>query len=76
MKEKNYDLPSPQQIEDELNRVRYRQRYRTVLRSTIYTLITVAAVAVLVWQMFRPHDPKNLFVNVVAEREAAEEKTE
>ena len=36
----------------------------------------LAAVAVLIWQMFRPHDPKNLFVNVVAERETAEEKTE
>ena len=36
----------------------------------------LAAVAVLIWQMFRPHDPKNLFVNVVADRETAEEKTE
>ena len=54
MKEKNYDLPSPQQIEDELNRLRYRQRYRSVLRSTIYTLITVAAVAVLVATLLMP----------------------
>ena len=36
----------------------------------------LAAVAVLIWQMFRSHDPKNLFVNVVADRETAEEKTE
>ena len=36
----------------------------------------LAAEAVLIWQMFRPHDPKNLFVNVVADRETAEEKTE
>ena len=34
----------------------------------------LAAVAVLVWQMFRHHDPKDLFVHVVAAREAAEEE--
>ena len=33
----------------------------------------LAAVAVLLWQHFRPHDPAQLFVNQVA---AAEEKTE
>lgn len=54
MKEKIFDLPSSQQIEDELKRVRYRQRYRSVLRSTIYTLITVAAVAVLVAMRLMP----------------------
>lgn len=54
MKEKIFDLPSSQQIEDELKRVRYRQRYRGVLRSTIYTLITVAAVAVLVATLLMP----------------------
>ena len=40
--------PSKKQLEAELARVRYQQRYRTVLRSTICTLIVVAAVAVLV----------------------------
>ena len=54
MKEKKLDLPSSQQIEDELNRTRYRQHYRSVLRSTIYTLITVAAVAVLVATLLMP----------------------
>ena len=54
MKEKIFDLPSSRQIEDELKRVRYRQRYRGVLRSTIYTLITVAAVAVLVATLLMP----------------------
>ena len=39
--------PSEKQLEAELARVRYQQRYRTVLRSTICTLIVVAAVAVL-----------------------------
>ena len=33
----------------------------------------LVAVAVLIWQMFRPHDPKNLFVNVAAEKEKTEE---
>ena len=33
----------------------------------------VAAVAVLVWQLFRQHDPANLFVNRVAAAEAAAE---
>lgn len=32
----------------------------------------VAAVAVLIWQLCRPHDPKNLFVNQVAEKPAVE----
>lgn len=54
MKEKSFDLPSSQQIEDELNRMRYRRRYRGILRSTIYTLITVAAVAVLVATLLMP----------------------
>lgn len=54
MKEKIFDLPSTQQIEDELKRMRYRKRYRRVLRSTVYTLITVAAVAVLVATLLMP----------------------
>lgn len=47
-------LPSAQQLEEELNRVRYRKRYRRVLRSTVYTLITVAAIAVLVATLLLP----------------------
>lgn len=47
-------MPSPQQLENELNRTRYRARYRRVLRSTVYTLITVAAVAVLVATLLLP----------------------
>ena len=35
----------------------------------------LAAVSVLIWQHFKPHDPKNLWVNVMAAKEA-EEKTE
>ena len=40
--------PTIEQLEGELKRVKYKHRYRSVLRSTIFTLITVAAVAVLV----------------------------
>ena len=46
--------PTAEAVEEELNRVKYRQRYRTVLRSTVYTLITVAAVAILVATLWLP----------------------
>lgn len=42
------------QLEDELARMKYKSRYRWVLKSTIYTLVTVAAVAVLVATLFFP----------------------
>lgn len=48
------ELPSYEQLEAELNRIRYKRRYRSVLRSTLYTLITVAAVAVLVATLWLP----------------------
>jgi signal peptidase I len=54
MKKKEFTLPTNQQLEDELKRIKYRQRYRRVLNSTIYTLITVAAVAVLVATLLMP----------------------
>lgn len=46
--------PSVEQLEEELKRVKYKSRYRAVMRSTIYTLITVAAVAVLVATLLLP----------------------
>lgn len=54
MKNKPTQLPTALQIEEELNRVKYHQRYRSVLRSTIFTLITVAAAAVLVATLLMP----------------------
>lgn len=48
------ESPTAGQLEAELRRERYKQRYRAVLRSTIYTLITVAAVAVLVATLWMP----------------------
>ena len=46
--------PTVAQLEEELKRETYRRRYNRVLRSTVYTLITVAAVAVLVATLFLP----------------------
>lgn len=54
MKFDSTTLPTSQQIEEELSRTKYRKRYRSVLKSTIYTLITVAAAAVLVATLLMP----------------------
>ena len=51
---KSTGQPTTQQLENELGRVRYHRRYRTVLKSTIYTLITVAAISVLVATLWLP----------------------
>ena len=46
--------PSVEVLEAELRRENYRKRYRSVLRNTIYTLITVAAAAVLIATLLLP----------------------
>jgi len=46
--------PSIELLEEEIQRTNYKRRYRTVLKSTIFTLITVAAVAVLVATLWLP----------------------
>lgn len=51
---KPLEIPTIEQLEAELGRERYRHRYRSVLRSTIYALITVAAAAVLVATLWMP----------------------
>ena len=48
------EFPTADQLSAELNRVKYRQRYKRVLRSTIYTLIVAAAAAVLVATIWLP----------------------
>lgn len=53
-KKKIVSPPTTEQLEGELKRVRYKSRYRSVLRSTIYSLITVAAIAVLVATLWLP----------------------
>lgn len=47
-------IPEIEQLEAELKRERYRHRYAGVLRSTIYTLVVVAAIAVLVATLWTP----------------------
>ncbi|MGN1142931.1 MAG: signal peptidase I [Anaerovoracaceae bacterium] len=56
MKKEKKDLtvPSIDKLENELKRERYRIRYGATLRSTIYALITVAAIAVLVATLLLP----------------------
>lgn len=48
------ERPSVKELETELKRLRYQRRFRTVLKSTIYTLVTVAAVAVLAATLWLP----------------------
>ena len=51
---KPLEMPTIAQLEVELGREKYRYRFRRVLRSTIYALITVAAAAVLVATLWMP----------------------
>ena len=51
---KEIDVPALGQLEEELRRTRHRARYARVLRSTVYSLIVVAAAAVLVATLWMP----------------------
>lgn len=53
-RKKVHEMPSIEQLEAELKRVKYQGRYYSALRSTIYTLIVVAAVGVLVATLWLP----------------------
>ena len=48
------DYPTVDQLTAELERVKYQSRFGAILRSTLYTLIVVAAVAVLVATIWMP----------------------
>lgn len=48
------EMPTTEQLEAELKREKYQLRYRSILRSTIFTLITVAAVAILIATLLLP----------------------
>ena len=54
IRKETVDYPSVEQLAAELKRVKYHSRYRAVLRSTLYMLIVVAAVAVLVATIWMP----------------------
>lgn len=47
-------LPSSEQLEDELIRVKYKQRYKKLLKTTFFSLLVVAAVSVLIATLFLP----------------------
>lgn len=55
-KRKMQTLPGPDlaQLKTELRRERYKSRYRRVLRSTFFTLVVVAAAAVLAATLWLP----------------------
>lgn len=48
------EYPSLDQLRAEKNRLKYNRRYRRMLRSTIFILIVVAAIAVLVATIWLP----------------------
>lgn len=47
-------FPTAEQLTRELNRIQYKSRFRSILKSTLYTLITVAAIAILVATLWLP----------------------
>ena len=49
-----FEPPTSEQLRAELGREKYRTRYGRALRSTVYALVTVAAVAVLVATLWLP----------------------
>lgn len=54
MSKKNKLSLTSKEIEEELKRENYKSRYAKVLKSTIYTLITVAAVATIIATLVMP----------------------
>ena len=47
-------FPSSAEVEQELNRARYKSRYGRTLKSTLFALVTAAAAAVLVAALWLP----------------------
>ena len=52
--EESDELPDQKKLKNELSRLQYKRRFRSVLLSTVYSLITVAAIAILVCTLFMP----------------------
>lgn len=53
-KKSDIAVPSVEELSGELKRENYHHRYRKLLRSTVYTLVIVAAVSVLVATLLLP----------------------
>ncbi len=54
MSKKILDMPSAEMLEEELKRERNKIRYKRILKSTIYALIIVAAVAAIIATLVLP----------------------
>lgn len=54
MKKKDVQIPDIDQLKAELRRENHKKRYSRTLRSTVYALIVVAAIAVLTATIFLP----------------------
>ena len=54
MASKNMEIPSIEQLEAELKKERYRSSFVRILRSTVFSLLVVAAAAVLIAVLVMP----------------------
>ena len=54
MRKKELTIPSTAELEKELKRIKYKEKYGKTLKSTVFVLITVASAAVLVAVLFLP----------------------
>lgn len=54
MSQKDKSLPSAKLIKGELKRERNKLRFRSIIKNTLYTLIIVAAIAVLITTLLLP----------------------
>ena len=54
MEKQTMNFPTAAQLTEELKRIRYQKDFRNMLRSTISSLLVVAAVAVLISMLFLP----------------------
>lgn len=48
------DVPTSEQLAEELKRIKYRRDYRKILTGTLSSLVVVAAIAVLISMLFLP----------------------
>lgn len=53
-KKRTAESLNTEEVKNELDRVRNKHRFRSIIRSTVYTLVVVAAVAVLVATLWMP----------------------
>lgn len=54
MRKNNTVFPSSSDVEKELKRERYKKKYKSSLKSTFFTLVAVAAIAILVATLWLP----------------------